>query len=206
MTTNFIDHKIGTKVSREFQRAVTGKTDIVTMASGRERGNAAWKHKKMEYTANYAMLSEESQREVLTAFYACNAMLYLFRFRDAGDYRVVNSPFDTSTAVGTTDPVQLTNRYVFGPAHADRMIQAVVTCTVRDNTSAVVTGTVDTSLGLFTPDSAWGSGVYTWSGVFDVWVRFNSDKLNVTLKTIDVATADIELIEQIAYDSSIEGS
>lgn len=206
MTTNYIDHKISTRVSSDFRRVVTGKTDIVPMQNGRERRNAAWAFKRMQFTASYALLTPAAQDEVMSAFYAANAQLLLFRFRDAGDYRAVDSPFVTAVAVGTTDAVQLTKRYTFGSVYADRVVQAVSTCVVKGDGGAVIDGAFDTALGLFTPTDAWGSGVYTWSGTFDLWVRFNSDELDVTMKNIDIATVDIDLIESLAYDSTITGS
>lgn len=198
---NYIDYKLSQKVSTSFRRVVTGKTDIVTMNSGRERRNAAWKFKKMTYTASFALLKEDAQDEIVNAFYAANARLYLFRFRDVGDFRVKDSPFDTSAAVGTTNPVQLTKRYSFGPAYADRLIQAVSTCTVTAPGGEVTTGVFDNAMGMFTPDDAWGSGVYTWTGTFDVWVRFNSDELDVTMQVVGVATSDVELAEQLATNT-----
>lgn len=201
MTANYIDFKLSQRASSGFRRVVTGKTDIVTMMSGRERRNAAWAFKKMKFTASFAMLLPDAQDEVLSAYYAANGQLMLFRFTDPGDSRVLASPFDTSAAVGTTHPVQLTKRYSFGPAYADRVIQAVSTCVVSAPGGALVSGTLDTALGLFTPTSAWGSGQYTWSGTFDCWVRFGSDELDVTMHAIDVATTDIDLLEQIATNS-----
>jgi uncharacterized protein (TIGR02217 family) len=207
MTQNYIDHKISTQVSRDFQRVVSGKTDITPLANGRENRNAAWAFKKMKFSANYAMLTPESQLEVASAFYACNAMLFLFRFRDAGDYEVTDSPLIVrADEVGFLSPVQLTKRYTFGPVFADRMIQAVTKCVVKDHTGTVVPGAFDGALGLFTPTAAWGSGTYTWSGQFDVWVRFNSDDLDMTMMNIDMATSDVELIEQVAYNSAVHGS
>ncbi len=203
MTTNYIDHRLSQKASSSFRRVVTGKTDIVTMQSGRERRNAAWAFKKMQFTATFALLLPDVQDEVYGAYYAANGQLLLFRFRDPGDWKVKDSPLVIPTAiVGTSTPVQLTKRYSFGPAFADRMIQAVSTCTVTATGGAVLTGTVDHALGTFTPDDVWGGGGYTWSGTFDLWVRFNSDDLDVTMTTLDVATTDVELIEQIATNVS----
>lgn len=201
--SNFIDYKIGNRVSSQFRRVVTGKTDIVTMASGREMRNAAWKFKKMSYTASYAMLTPEAQEAIVSAFYACNAQLMLFRFRDPGDFIAVESPlFDAITGhVGSTDAIQLTKRYTFGPAYADRVIQAVSTCTVLDHTGTPVAGTFDSELGLFTPTSPWGSNTYSWTGTFDVWVRFNNDDLDISMLTFDIATSDVELIEALANAS-----
>lgn len=194
---NFIDHRIGARVSREFRRVVMGKTDIEPLDNGDEIRNARWKYKKMKYTASYAMLTPEAQQEIVSAFYAANAMLYLFRFRDHGDYKVVKSPLTVD--VGTTNPVQLTKRYYFGPAFADRLIQGVVKCVVYDAGDNVIAGTLDTALGIFTPDVEWPVGVPTWSGTFDVWVRFGSDEFDMTMHTLEIATADVELMEMRAY-------
>lgn len=194
--TNFIDHRIGARVSSEFRRVATGKTDITALDNGDEIRNARWKYKKLKFTASYAMLTSEAQEELTSAFYAANAQLLLFRFRDHGDYKVVDSPL--AVVQGTTNPVQLTKRYYFGPAYADRLIQAVVKCNVMDAGSNTVTGTLDTALGIFTPDTAWGVGRYKWSGTFDCWVRFGSDEFDMTMLTLDIATADVELLEMRA--------
>lgn len=198
MTTNYIDHRIGTRVSTEFRRVVTGKTDIVQMANGRERRNAAWGFKKMQFSASFAMLTPESQSEVMSAFYAANAQLLLFRFRDHGDYRVVDSPI-VGAVEGASTVVQLTKRYSFGPAFTDRIVQAVTKAVVKSAGGTTFAGTVDNDMGTFTPYANWGAGQYTWSGTFDCWVRFNSDEFDVTMKTLDVATTDVSLIEQVAY-------
>lgn len=193
---NYIDHKITARASREFRRVATGKTDIVLLDNGDEIRNARWKHKKLKFSASYVMLSPEAQHELISAFYAANAQLLLFRFRDYGDFQTVKSPL--TVAQGTKTPVQLTKRYQFGPTYADRMIQAIASCVVYDAGGNVVTGVVDDVLGLFTPDQDWGVGQYTWSGKFDCWVRFASDEFDMTLKTLDLATSDIELIEMRA--------
>lgn len=201
--TNFIDHRISTRVSSSFRRVITGKTDIVMLASGRERRNAAWKYKRMKFTANYAMLDEDSQIEIASTFYAANAQLLLFRFRDVGDRYAEQSPLVTAALVGTRTPIQLTKRYTFGPTYADRVIQALVgTPQVFVGGSTPVAGAFDMSLGLFTPDTNWGGGSYTWTGYFDCWVRFNSDEFDATMTTKEIATTDVELIEDTAIGDS----
>lgn len=196
MPVNFIDYRINERVSRQFRRIITGRTSITPLDNGDEIRNARWKYKKMRFGANFAMLTPEAQNVVASAFYGANAMLMLFRFRDYGDYQVKAAPLATVEA--TTDAVQLTKRYYFGPAWADRIIQAVVACTVRDADGAPVDGTLDTSLGLFTPDAAWGAGVHTWDGTFDCWVRFGSDEFDMTMETLDIATVDVEFLEMRA--------
>ena len=194
---NYINHRLSARASREFRRVAVGKTDITALRTGGEIRNAAWEYRKMKYAASYALLTPEAQEEIASAFYAANAMLYLFRYRDYGDYKVVNSPLTVN--VGTTDAVQLTKRYTFGPAYADRVLQAVTKATVKSEGGDPITGTLDTAWGLFTPDAGWPAGTPTWSGTFDVWVRFNSDEFDMTMHTLDIATTDIELVERRAY-------
>lgn len=193
---NYIDYRIGARVSRQFRRVVSGKTDIALIDSGGEDRNARWKHKPYTFTASYAMVTPEAQQELTSAFYGANASLYLFRFRDAGDHVALKSPL--AVVAGTSQPVQLTKRYTFGPVHSDRRIQAVSTCVVYDNTNTAVSGTLDNVLGLFSPATPWGAGPYVWSGTFDCWVRFSTDDFDMTMQTLDIATADVELVERKA--------
>lgn len=205
MTTisNFIDHRLSQKATSSFRRVITGKTNIVTMNSGRERRNAEWAYKKMQFSASFALLQPDVQDEIYGAYYAANAQLLVFGFRDPGDWKVNASPFVVpDDYVGTLTPVQLTKRYSFGPAYADRLIQRVSTCAVATPGGSAFAGTADPALGLFTPTAAWASGQYTWTGTFDLWVRFNSDEFDVTMQTLDVATTDVELVEQIATTMS----
>ena len=194
---NFIDHQISSKVSRQFRRVIVGNTNIQYDDNGDELRNARWKYKKHKYTANYAMLSRDAQEAMVGAFYAANAMLKLFRFRDHGDYTASDSPL--TVEVGTTTPAQITKRYFFGPAYADRLIQAIDSWEIKDASGNPVDGSMDTALGLFTPTNPWASGQHTWTGRFSVWVRFASDEFDMTLQTMEIATADVELQEARAH-------
>ena len=193
---NFIDHRVTARVSREFRRVVQGKTDIVALDNGDEIRNARWKHKLRQFTANFAMVSEEAQEELSSVFIVAQAMLLLFRFRDHGDYLVKDSPL--AVVVGTKEPVQLTKRYKFGPAYSDRMIQAIAKCNVTDAGGNAISGSIDNVLGIFTPFDNWPVGGAKWSGRFDCWVRFASDDFDSTMQQLDISTADVELVERRA--------
>lgn len=193
---NYIDHRLSARATRQFRRVTSGKTAIAAIDSGNENRTGRWKFKRMTFTASFAMLTHDAQIEVVSAFYAADAMRLLFRFRDPGDYQVTDSPL--TVVAGTMTPVQLTKRYTFGPAYADRMIQAVQSCIVTDAAGVEVAGTFDTALGLFTPTANWGAGDYKWTGVFDTWVRFGSDDFDATMETLDIATTNVELVERKA--------
>lgn len=195
---NYIDYLLPGFVSSEFSRIATGKTDIITLDNGDEIRNARWKYPKMQFSADYTLMSPEAREAIVSAFYAARAQLYLFRFHDPGDFRATMSPITPSA--DTTDAVQLYKRYTFGPSYADRLIQAIRTCTVYDEDGAEVSGDYDAALGLFTPTSSWGSGSYYWSGVFDCWVRFDSDEFEMNMVTREVTNmSSLALIEQKAH-------
>lgn len=193
---NYVDERIGMCVSRQFQRVVSGRTEITELRNGAEVRTAVWRNKPYSFKANYMLLSREAQIEIASVFHAVDAACYLFRFKDHGDWTVSDSPL--TVVPGGKTPVQLTKRYSFGSTYSDRIIQAIDTCVVKDSGGSVVSGTLDTELGLFTPASDWGAGTYTWSGTFDVWVRFASDDFDMTMETLDIATTDVELVERRA--------
>ena len=193
---NFIDHRLSAHVSHELRRIVEGRTHIVTLDNGDEVRNACWKYSKLKYHANFTQLSAPAKSELLSAFYAARAQLYLFRLHDKADCQADNAPLEVKA--GSRDAVQLTKTYTFGTAQAQRLVQAVNHCVVSDTHGAVVAGDVDTALGLFTPKEPWQDGTYSWTGDFDVWVRFGSDQLETTLSRPDVATSDVELWEMRA--------
>ena len=113
---NFIDHRLSARVSNELRRRVVGRTQIVTLDNGDEVRNACWKYSKLQYEASFPLLSADAQEELLSAFYAARAQLYLFRLHDLSDDRAANEPLDVKP--GTRDAVQLTKTYAFGPARA----------------------------------------------------------------------------------------
>ena len=57
-------------------------------------------------------------------------------------------------------------------------------------------GTLDTTTGLFTPTTNWTAATaLTWTGEFDVPVRFENDTLPASWDNYQVRTVDVELIE-----------
>lgn len=193
---NFINERVTARASRQFRRVISGRTEMAELRNGGEVRTASRKHKPYSFKANYVMLDRPAQIELASIFHCVDAMCYLFRFRDYGDYTVEDSPL--TVVSGGKTPAQLTKRYSFGATYSDRVLQAVNSCVVKDSGGNAVSGTLDTELGLFTPTSDWGAGAYTWSGRFDVWVRFASDDFDATMETLDIATADVELVERVA--------
>lgn len=193
MAQNFVDHKMTLRASREFERTAVNNTEETPMDNGEFAYNGRWRYPKMEFTADFALVTPKTQLEITSAFHACWSRLFLFRFRDPGDFEVKASPLFPE--IGTRNPVQLTKRYYFGPlAYRDRRIQAVDHAVVKHD-GVEVAGVLDNATGMFTPGVDWAAGTFTWDGRYCLWVRFADDRLNITMLTNDVHTASVVLRE-----------
>ncbi|TDB26379.1 hypothetical protein ATCM_01075 [Stenotrophomonas sp. ATCM1_4] len=191
--SGFIDTRLPECVAYGFQGGPEWNTAIVELDNGGEVRNGQWRYPRMRYSAAFNNLSAAGQREVMAAFYAARGRLYAFRFNDPLDNVAKAEPI--APAIGTTDAVQLTRTYRLGPESATRRIQAIVTAVIRNSAGTAVAGSLDAGKGLFVPALAWADDDYTWSGEFDVWVRFDSDHNAFTLGDLDAHSADIELVE-----------
>lgn len=188
-----IDMRLPECVAYGFQGGPEWNTRIVEMDNGGEVRNAQWMYPRMRFSASFNNLGADGQRAVQAVFYAARGRLYGFRFNDPLDYEAEGEPLAPN--IGTSEPVQLTKTYRFGPSAAVRRIQAIVSAEVRNSSGDVVPGSLDAGTGLFVPASPWESDTYEWSGEFDVWVRFDSDYNAFTLGDLDAHSADIELVE-----------
>lgn len=190
---SYINTRISDCVAYGFTGGPEWSTNIVPLDNGGELRNAQWKYPRHRYSAEYMNISPEARDDLLAAFHAAKGRLLAFRFKDWNDFTVENQAL--SVNVGTSDPVQLVKRYYLGGTFAERKIGAVVTATVRDSSGDPVSGTLDSVNGTFTPDADWEAGSYTWSGEFDVWVRFDSDFNAFVIGNWQTHTANIELVE-----------
>lgn len=189
----YINTRLSTCVAYGFSGGPEYSTLIVTMDNGKEQRNRQWLYPRHKYSAQYLNLSKEAQKEIIAAFHAAVGQLHNFRFKDANDFTAVNEPL--SPSIGTSTPVQLIKTYLLGSQATVRQIQAPVSGAVIRRNGVAVPGTLDVTTGLFTPSSPWVAGTFTWSGEFDVWVRFNSDFNAFSINAPNARTSDIELIE-----------
>ncbi len=170
-------------------------TRIVSLANGKEKRNKNWVNAKHTFTLPMNNIPEIGFEILKACFMAVGGSANGFRVKDWTDY-TAEQTLMTLAPSGST-PVQLSKRYVFGPVSYDRPITKPVAGTVKVfQAGAPKAGTVDAATGLFTPTSAWTPGaILTWSGEFDVPVRFNSDDLPMSLDNPDAFNGDVVLLE-----------
>ena len=186
------------------------RTDIVTLASGYEERNTPWAQSRRRYNAGYALATLDDIHALIAFFEARQGRLCGFRFRDALDCKSCApsaTPAPTNQVIGTAGggvaAFQLTKTYVSGSQSYARTIAKPVSGSVR-----VAVGGIEKTLGTdFTADTTVGvvtflsghipaSGAVTAGFMFDVPVRFDTDRLEINLAAFQAGhIPDIPLVE-----------
>lgn len=187
---------------------VERRTEIVTLGSGFERRSTPWAQGRRRYLIG-ANLKSLDDMATLTAFFEARCgRLYGFRFRDFADFRSC-APSGTVThldqSLGAGDGIratfELSKRYGEGEDAVTRRIHKPVGGTVKVGVDAVeldpAAFEVDPTTGLVTlvtPPPA--AALVTAGYEFDVPVRFDADRVDVTLESFAAGRmAAVPLIE-----------
>jgi uncharacterized protein (TIGR02217 family) len=186
------------------------KTEIVTLASGKEERNQVWANPRRRYDAGVGVRSRADIAAILSFFEARRGRLHGFRFRDPMDDTsshtgiVTPTDQDIGTGNGSQATFTLVKVYGAGPNPYHRWIQKPVPGSVRVAVAGVekVFGTefaVDTTGGFVTflaghvptLDQRIQAGFR-----FDVPVRFDTDRLDIDMTAFAAgALPSIPLIE-----------
>lgn len=185
---------------------VERRTEIVTLGSGFERRSTPWAHGRRRYLIGANLRSLDDMAALTAFFEARRGRLYGFRFRDFADFKscapgsLVGA---TDQALGVGDGArtvfELAKRYGEGEDGPERHIAKPVEGTVRVAVDGVeLTGFVaDPATGAVTLDAPPGTGAVVTAGFeFDTPVRFDSDRIEVTLESFDAGRmAAVPLVE-----------
>lgn len=195
-----IDARLSPRVEAGFSAVVGSSTRVTTKKNGHERRNGNWTAKKRRYTARYAAFTRAERAELLDHVEVTDGRLYSFLFKDWNDYSVTGQSLGVAPS-GTT-AVQLVKTYTRGSTTKTRTIykpRSLGFVLYQDDgagTPVAKAGTLDTLTGLFTPSTSWTAGrALTWTGEFDVCVRFLTDEPEFILPHRDIAEVNCELVE-----------
>lgn len=176
---------------------VERRTDIVSLASGFESRTTPWAHGRRRYLVGGGVRTLEEAAELTAFFEARRGRLNGFRFRDFADDRSC-APGGTITALdqplgvgdSRTTTFQLVKAYGAAPDTYLRPIRKPVDGTVVVAIAGTPTGafTVDATTGVVSFDVPAPVGQAITAGFqFDTPVRFDIDRLDVTLESFDAA-------------------
>jgi uncharacterized protein (TIGR02217 family) len=181
------------------------RTEVTTLAGGGEKRNGRWAHSRRRYNAGYGVKSRADMQAVLAFFEERRGRLHGFLWRDGLDHSsggAVPQPNDQplGTGDGTRTSFQLVKTYgaAFDPYL--RPITKPVAGSVRvavDGVEALSGWVVDVTSGQIGFDTAPEPGASVSAGfLFDVPVRFDTDRLEIELNGFDGAEVpNIPLVE-----------
>lgn len=179
------------------------RVEAVTLSGGREARNAAWAGSRRRWDIGSAAARMETFHALITFFEARGGRLHGFRFRDMLDDRSGALGAEVSAidqAIGIGDGTRTEFALVKHYGGWARRIWKPVTGSVRvavDGAEAVFG--VDTNTGLVTMVEAPAAGAAVTAGFrFDCPVRFDADRLDVTLEGFGAGRAiRVPLVEII---------
>ena len=182
-------------------------TDVVTLASGREERNSRWAHARRRYNAGYGVKSRADMQAVLAFFEERRGRFHSFLWRDGLDCSSNGTEVVTALdqVIGIGDGVKvlfsLTKRYGadFDPylRPITRPVAGSVMVAVAGASLATADFSTDPLTGIVTLNVAPAAGAAVTAGfLFDVPVRFDTDRLDIELTSFDAAEApSIPLLE-----------
>ena len=209
MAADFHEVRFPLDISLGSQGGPVRRTDIVTLASGREHRNSRWALSRRRYDAGLGVRTIDALHAVVAFFEERRGRLTGFRFRDRTDWRSgppsqEPTPLDQriGTGDGATSSFALAKAYGVGFAPYVRPIAKPVGGSVRVAVNGVeqtvgMGFTCDPTTGLVTFAAAPPAGAAITAGFsFDVPVRFDTDELDIDLSAFDAGEIPtIPLIE-----------
>jgi uncharacterized protein (TIGR02217 family) len=178
------------------------KTTILVAASGDEQRIPEWDICRGEWDIGYGISSKVLLQEVMAFFRAVLGRAYSFRFKDWGDFEATDENFGTGD--GSTTQFQLKKTY---SSYSDvpaivRSYERLITLPRTSGLVIEVNGTPTVLYTLLTGgiiafNSAPANGAaLTWTGEFDVPVRFDVDAIKATMQQVDFGSIrGIRLVE-----------
>lgn len=185
---------------------VERRTEIVTLGSGFERRSTPWIDGRRRYLIGANLRSLDDMAALTAFFEARRGRLYGFRFRDFADFKSCG-PGGIATAtdqvLGVGDGVRrtfpLVKRYgEEADAWARRIAKPVEGAVLVAVEGVEIAGyAVDATTGQVTMDDVPPVGATVTAGFeFDTPVRFDADRIDVTLESFDAGRmAAVPLIE-----------
>lgn len=178
-------------------------TEVVAFKSGLEQRNQNWDVARCSWDVAKACKNRALVGKLITFFRVAKGRAFSFRFRDFTDFTVARSE-GVFVATDVPDVYQLAKKYrneAGEPNAENRAILLPTTATIWDGDGTLLTAGIDYTLdplgGLVTMAADSPPIVpAAWSGEFDVPVRFDIDKLPLTIEDRDFwRSTSIQLIE-----------
>lgn len=207
----FHEVRFPTAIARASEGGPERRTEIVTLGSGHEERNARWADSRRTYNAGYGIRSLDDLHDVVAFFEERRGRLTGFRWRDHSDWKscsLLQQPSPTDQLIGVGDGLTATFQLckLYGRDYAPyrrqitKPVAGTVVVAVDGMTKAHgldfnvdITSGVVSFVAPFVPAPA---SQITAGFEFDVPVRFDTDRLEVSIKGLSHgAIPNIPIVE-----------
>lgn len=197
--TAFHEVRLPTRLAFGCTGGIERRTQVTTLGSGFERRSSPWAQGRRRYLIGTATRPLDDAAELVAFFEARRGRLHGFRFRDPADCKsCVPSaiPAAGDQSLGNGDGARrifaLRKIYGTGETAVARPIAKPVAGTVQVAVGGVALAAadyaVDAATGLVTLVTAPAAGAAVTAGFeFDTPVRFDGDRIDVTLESFNAA-------------------
>ena len=199
--TSFHEVRFPARLAFGSGSGIERKTEIVSLASGYERRISPWALGRRRYLIGAGVRSLVDAAELLGFFEAREGRLYGFRFKDFADFKscALNAAVSaTDQVIGTGDGATTAFQLAKVYGSVTRDIAKPVSGSVKVAVDGVEVGfVVDETTGIATLASAPAVGKVVTAGFeFDTPVRFDSERIDLTLEGVDAGRLTaVSLIE-----------
>ncbi len=195
----FMETRLPARLAFGSTGGVERRTDVVQLASGYEQRSTPWADGRRRYLIGGGVRAIEEAQALVAFFEAQRGRLNGFRFQDFADFSSA-TPGQSVTALdqpiatgdGATTVFQLSKTYGSGATAYIRPIKKPVAGTVQVAVAGAALSpsafSVDATTGLVTLTVAPAAGQAITAGFqFDTPVRFDADRIDMTLESFEAA-------------------
>ena len=175
-------------------------THVVAVISGDESRNSNWAYPLHSWDVSYGAKTQADFEAIREHFMSVRGRQHGFRFKDWTDYSVAVA--DGIVSGITTKTFQLLKRYSSGAQSLSRKITKPIAAgfaLLNSGTPLVLTTdyTLDTVTGIVTTVADQTAANFTWSGEFDVPMRYDTDRLQARVVSANPSDGFIHSWESV---------
>jgi uncharacterized protein (TIGR02217 family) len=158
-------------------------TNVTSNVAGYEKRNQQWQNPRCAYNVAHGIKNKAQLDELIAFFRAHKGRAKPFRFKDFADFQGIGEQIGVGN--GTQLTFQLIKTYITGSLSDIRTINKPVDSSVKiyfGSTLQTTGYSVNYETGIITFTTPPTTGIIIKADFeFDVWVRFDTDQINVRL-------------------------
>lgn len=161
-------------------------TEVIKTVSGKESRIAQWSYPLHQWDVSTGIRNAADFIAVRAFFLTMLGRLHGFRFKDWADYTASHTGDEKGVCTGSGTTFQCVKRYTSGSQTSDRIItKPILSGFELKNSGTPLVYTTDYTLntvtGVITTATSKTAANLTWSGEFDVPMRFDTDRLQSSI-------------------------